>query len=108
MYGYQQRKGYTGFFVHYLFFGTSKIVLDKYIMAIYLSLGKYKTFLFPHPMNVAFPGLLIHIKQSRISITYFSKANIHIKQAGISTAPLSTKFTNMSPLNVGVLNNIPK
>ena len=34
---------------HYLFFGTSKISLGKYFMAIYLSLGKFKILLFPHP-----------------------------------------------------------
>ena len=36
------------FFMHYLFFGTSKNSLDKYIMTIYLSLGKHQILLFPH------------------------------------------------------------
>ena len=38
-------------FVHYLFFnmGQVKLSMDKYLAAIYLSLGKYKLLLFPHP-----------------------------------------------------------
>ena len=47
MYGFRQSKGYPGFFVQYLFFGTRTFSLEKYIMAIYLSLGKYKILLFP-------------------------------------------------------------
>ena len=31
--------------------GRVKFSLDKYIMAIYLSLGKYKMLLFPHPWS---------------------------------------------------------
>ena len=46
---YQQSKGLAEFFVHYLFFGKTKISLDKYILAIYLSLGKYKILPFPQP-----------------------------------------------------------
>ena len=46
----------------YLFFGTSKFSLDKHIMPIYLSLGKYKILLFPHhwmsPMNIHIINLL--------------------------------------------------
>ena len=34
-----------------LFFGTSKNFLDEYIMAIYLSLGKYQILLFPLPYS---------------------------------------------------------
>ena len=38
--------------MHYLFFfniGQVKLSMDKYLMVIYLSLGKYKLLLFPHP-----------------------------------------------------------
>ena len=40
-------------FVHYLFFnmGQVKLSMDKYLMAIYLSLGKYKFLLFSHLLN---------------------------------------------------------
>ena len=36
--------------MHYLFFnmGQVKLSMDKYVMAIYFSLGKYKHLLFPH------------------------------------------------------------
>ena len=47
--------GYAEFFVYNLFFGTSKIFIGqvmKYIMAICLSVCKYKVLLFPHPCNV--------------------------------------------------------
>ena len=37
-------------FVHYLFFniGQVKLSMDKYLMANYLSLGKYKLLIFSH------------------------------------------------------------
>ena len=42
--------GFAQVFVHYLFFymGQVKFYMEKYLMAIYLSLGKYKLLLFPH------------------------------------------------------------
>ena len=41
----------TPIFVHYLFFDIRQVNLsmDKYLIAINLSLGKYKLSLFPHP-----------------------------------------------------------
>ena len=40
--------GFAEVFVHYLFFtmGQVNFSMDKYLMAIYLSLGKYKHLLF--------------------------------------------------------------
>ena len=47
-------QGLTKFFVHHLFYGTGqvKLSLDKYFMAMYLSLGKYQLLLYPHPCLV--------------------------------------------------------
>ena len=47
----QHSEGFAQIFVHYLFInmGQVKRSMDKYLMAIYLSLGKYKLLLFPHP-----------------------------------------------------------
>ena len=36
--------------MQYLFFGTCKISLDKYIMTIYLSMDKYQILLFSDPI----------------------------------------------------------
>ena len=43
-------------FVYYLFFimGQVKLSMDKYLMHFYLSLGKYKLLLFPHPCLYVF------------------------------------------------------
>ena len=42
-------------FVYYLFVNVGQVhvtlFMDKYLMAIYLSLGKYKLLLFAHPCN---------------------------------------------------------
>ena len=48
---FKHSEGFAQIFVHYLFFnmGKIKLFMDKYPMAIYLSLGKYKLLLFPHP-----------------------------------------------------------
>ena len=47
---FKHSEGFAKIFVHYLFFdmGQVKLSLDKYPMAIYLSLGKYQLLLFPH------------------------------------------------------------
>ena len=48
---FKLREGFTLIIMHYLFFnmGQVKLSMDKYLMVIYLSLGKYKPLLFPHP-----------------------------------------------------------
>ena len=48
---FKNSKGFPQIIMHYLFFnmGQVKLSMDKYLMAIYLSLGKYKRLLFPHP-----------------------------------------------------------
>ena len=47
----QHSDGFTQLFVHYLFRNMQqvKLSMDKYLLAIYLSLGKYKLLPFPHP-----------------------------------------------------------
>ena len=46
----QHSEGFAQIFVHYLVIkGQVKRSMDKYLMAIYLSLGKYKLLQFPHP-----------------------------------------------------------
>ena len=56
-------------FVYYLFFnmGQVKLSMDKYLMAIYLSLGKYKLLLFRHPwcMIYLFSSVYIGDYQNR-------------------------------------------
>ena len=46
IYGFGTIRPKAKFFAHYLLFRTSKISLDKYIMTIHLSLGKYQILLF--------------------------------------------------------------
>ena len=51
MYIFKHSEGFAQIFEHYLFFnvGQVKLSMDKFLMAIYLSLDKYKLLLFPHP-----------------------------------------------------------
>ena len=50
--------------MHDLFFGISNVFLDKYNMAIYLSLGKYEILLFPHPCKGIAHYQLYHMTSS--------------------------------------------
>ena len=52
--------------------GKKKKSLDKYIMATYLSLGKYKILLFPHMTNCLFQvrGLNMKNRYSHIMLIY--------------------------------------
>ena len=54
MYGDQQSKGKLGSLCITCSLGQVKFSLDKYIMAIYLSLGKYKILLFPHLCSIKY------------------------------------------------------
>ena len=57
-------KGYTKFFVHYLFFGTSKAVFGQQFIVIYLFLDKYQLLLFSHISQNA----LIMEKMKKLSL----------------------------------------
>ena len=46
---FKHREGLGKYFVHYMFLGQVDLSLEKYLMTIYLSLGKYQLLLFPHP-----------------------------------------------------------
>ena len=48
---FKPSEGFAQIFVHYLFFnmGQVELSMDKYIMAIYLSMSKYQFLRFPHP-----------------------------------------------------------
>ena len=48
---YKHSEGFAKIFLHYLYFnmGQVKLSVDKYILAICLSLGNYQLLLFPHP-----------------------------------------------------------
>ena len=85
--------------MHNLFFGTSKFSFDKYIMAIYLSLGKYKVCYFHTPALVKAQISLLDIHTIAFSACMFSMVAIQYPHTFGATV---VYWINQTPCKSGI------